>query len=109
MRLAIHIFSFLVFALAVVTAKAVSIPVLAPQKDSIVTTYYDNGNVKEKQRYRKGEKHGKWITYDENGALLKVVKYKRGMFWWEKLYKKGKLSQIRNRKGKVTKMKECGC
>lgn len=78
-------------------------------KDSSVVTYHDNGEVKEKGKYRNGEKHGKWKTYNENGILLKVVKYKKGVFWWEHLYKNGKLSQITDRKGRITKMKDCGC
>lgn len=94
----------------------VTLSALAPAKahaatyaDSTVRTYYQSGQLKEKGQYRNGNKHGRWTTYNENGAIIKVVKYKNGKFWWERLYKNGKLSQITNRKGKVHKMKDCGC
>ncbi len=91
--------------LALAPAKAMAVPT----QDSTVQTYHENGKLKEKGHYRNGQKHGKWTTYDENGAIVKEVKYKRGVFWWERLYKNGKLSQVTDRKGKVHKMKDCGC
>ncbi len=108
MRFAAYILCIALFAFTNNTVKATS-PPPSQTKDSVVITKHDNGKIKEKGSYRNGKKHGKWKTYDENGVLLKVVKYKKGEFWWERLYKKGKLSQITDRKGRITKMKDCGC
>ncbi|KAB2913480.1 MAG: hypothetical protein F9K23_16790 [Bacteroidetes bacterium] len=77
--------------------------------DSAVVTYHENGQVKEKGSYRNGLKHGKWKEYDAEGVILKMTKYKNGEFKWERLYKNGKLSQITDKKGRVHKMKDCGC
>jgi antitoxin component YwqK of YwqJK toxin-antitoxin module len=78
--------------------------------DSTFTTYHENGMVKETGRFRNGEKHGKWREYRDNGIILKETKYKKGVFKWEHLFNdKGRLSQIRDRKGKIHKMNECGC
>jgi antitoxin component YwqK of YwqJK toxin-antitoxin module len=82
----------------------------AGNSDSTVITYHENGMVKEKGTLRKGEKHGKWREYRDNGVILKETKYKMGQFRRERLFnEKGKLSQIRDRKGKIHKMNECGC
>lgn len=108
MRYWVNILASTLFIIIVNSESAYAIP-LTPQKDSTVITYHENGEIKEKGSYKKGKKHGKWATYNANGALIKLVKYKKGVFWWERLYKKGKLSQITDRKGNVTKMKDCGC
>lgn len=108
MRFIAHIFFILLFT---ITAQSLSASTTSgiPQKDSTAITYHENGKIKEKQKFKKGKKHGRWITYDANGAITKIVKYKKGKFWWERLYKKGKLSKITDRKGNITKMKDCGC
>lgn len=77
--------------------------------DSAVVTYHENGQIKEKGSYRNGVKHGKWKEYDAEGVIVKMTKYKNGEFKWERLYKNGKLSQITDKKGRVHKMKDCGC
>ncbi len=108
MRALVYILLFFLFAIASSTVAANTIPA-TPLKDSVVITRHENGKVKQKEKYRNGQKHGKWITYNANGGIIKIVKYKKGLFWWERLYKKGKLSQITTRKGKIVKMKDCGC
>ncbi|HYG16576.1 MAG TPA: hypothetical protein VEC12_12545 [Bacteroidia bacterium] len=77
--------------------------------DSTVIIYHDNGKVKEKGVLKNGLKDGRWREYDTNGDLVKMTRYKNGEFRWERLYKEGKIIQITNRKGKVRKMKNCGC
>lgn len=108
MRKVLHIFLFFILLVSARNLQAAPIGNTIGI-DSVATTYHENGKVKEKRKFKHGKKHGRWITYDENGAITKIVKYKKGKFWWERLYKKGKLSQITDRKGKVTKMKDCGC
>lgn len=77
--------------------------------DSIVIIYHDNGRIKEKGVLKDGRKHGRWKEYDANGELVKMTRYKKGEFRWERLYKEGKIIQVTDRKGKVHKMKNCGC
>lgn len=108
MRALAYILFFFLFAVSNNTTQASTIP-SAQEKDSVVISRHENGKVKEKQKYRHGKKHGRWISYNANGVITKIVKYKKGEFWWERLYKKGKLSKVTNRKGKVVKMKDCGC
>lgn len=40
--------------------------------------YYENGQKAEIGRYKNGEKHGVWKTWDENGKLIAVAKYDEG-------------------------------
>lgn len=95
--------------LFVFLAEGLSASPIQAAKDSAVVTYHENGQVKEKGSYRNGVKHGKWKEYDVEGVILKMTKYKNGEFKWERLYKNGKLSQITDKKGRVHKMKDCGC
>lgn len=40
--------------------------------------YYPNGELKWEGEWRKGKKHGRWVYYDEEGNLIKAIRYKRG-------------------------------
>ncbi|MGB3586989.1 MAG: hypothetical protein WBA23_10635 [Tunicatimonas sp.] len=40
--------------------------------------YYANGKLKWEGEWRRGKKHGTWFYYDEQGDLIKSVRYRRG-------------------------------
>ncbi len=104
-----YIIRTLFLFLFVFLAEGLSASPAQAANDSTVVTYHENGQVKEKGSYLNGVKHGKWKEYDAEGVMLKMTKYKNGKFKWERLYKNGKLSQITDKKGRVHKMKDCGC
>ncbi len=43
-----------------------------------VEFYYRTGDIKIEGKYKNGEKHGKWIYYDQNGEKIAVEKWKKG-------------------------------
>ena len=45
---------------------------------SKVVTYYKNGTLKSEGTKIKKFRHGSWYYYDEEGYLIKMVKYKNG-------------------------------
>ena len=39
------------------------------------TTYYENGQLRERGNYKDGEGEGEWIVYDENGQIADISIY----------------------------------
>gem|GEM_PF-5885751 len=48
--------------------------------------YYEDGRLATVGFYRRGNKHRKWIYYDDQGHLLKKEKYKNGVLIKQKQY-----------------------
>ncbi len=47
-------------------------------KDGPVITYHTNGRVKQKGQYIAGEKDGDWMTFTSKGKLTTIITYKNG-------------------------------
>jgi antitoxin component YwqK of YwqJK toxin-antitoxin module len=52
-----------------------------------VTTFHDNGKVKQEGFYKDGKVHGKWVSYAENGKKISLGEYVNGKktgkwFFW---------------------------
>jgi antitoxin component YwqK of YwqJK toxin-antitoxin module len=58
-------------------------------KLTIVTYYHDNGTIQQTGSFnKKGELHGKWISYDTKGAKTSIANYEHGKkegkwFFWK--------------------------
>lgn len=50
-----------------------------PKADGVVEFFYATGKLKEKGGYLKGERHGVWIRYDENGNKIAEGIYDQGV------------------------------
>lgn len=49
-----------------------------PAANGSCKTYYSSGVLKEKGKFKKGQKHGKFITYYYDGSKKSEVKFKKG-------------------------------
>ena len=67
------------------------------EKHGYWESYYDNGNLSYKGNYVDGIKHGYWEEYRSNGKLSFKGKYVNGKQhgYWEYYYYNGELNQIR--------------
>ncbi len=47
--------------------------------DGMFEQYYPNGNLRVRSFLKKGDKHGRYSEYDENGKITKEERYKNGI------------------------------
>lgn len=72
-------------------------------------SYFSNGDLKLIQTFKKGIRHGIWIVKNEEGRIVLKTKYKKGRRIWQFTYVNNKVVESIDRKGKVKKVKDCGC
>lgn len=48
------------------------------EKSLLISYYYESGQLKNIEQYRKGRKSGEWFYYNELGDLNRIERYKRG-------------------------------
>ena len=68
-----------------------------------------SGYVVEIHNYKDGLKWGSWERYNYNGELIEKNFYKKGERIWTFIYRDEELIKSINKKGKVKKFKGCGC
>lgn len=83
-------------------------PVLSKQRNLIDTIRHEKGHYSI-GHYKNGLQHGKWRRYNQHGHLIEETKYKAGVVVLRLRYVDGHLTEIINRKGKVTRTRNCGC
>lgn len=59
--------------------KAISIDIEGDLLDGMTTWYYENGNVKEEVKYKKGRRKGRYKMYAYNGKLIFKGRYSQGL------------------------------
>lgn len=82
MRTTAFILAFLMSGVAFgQTTAALGEPVVEKINNSNAkaTWYYTNGNIRETGTFLNGEKHGIWISYDENGNKIMEANYNHGV------------------------------
>lgn len=67
------------------------------------------GYVLEIHRYKDGLKSGSWEKYNYNGQLIEKNYYKKGERKWTFFYRDEEIIKSINKKGKVKTFKGCGC
>ena len=70
---------------------------------------YGNGQAKVKGFYKNNQKVKHWRYFDKDGALEQQIIYRQDSVIWIFKYRKGKMIEKTDRKGKVYKKPECGC
>jgi antitoxin component YwqK of YwqJK toxin-antitoxin module len=65
-----------------------------------VKSFYENGNLKYEGYYKRSERDSIWKYYFDNGAVEKVIQYKDGLPYVQKLYRKNGREVISNGNGK---------
>lgn len=88
------------------------LPLTAQQdstQDGKYRVYHHNGKMALDGAYKDTLRHGTWEEFDTDGWLQRKTRYRRGKIIWIKIYREGRLAEVINRKGKVKKMKDCGC
>lgn len=79
------------------------------RKNGIWKEFYEDGKLRSKGKYSEGEKNGSWIYYDAGGKVEKRERYRNKKLKLTLIYKKGKLIEAIDDKGRSTKYPECGC
>lgn len=72
-------------------------------------SYFEDGSLKTIQRYKNGVRHGTWIVKNKEGRIVLKTRYKKGRRLWQFTYVNNKVVESIDRKGRVKKVKDCGC
>jgi antitoxin component YwqK of YwqJK toxin-antitoxin module len=69
--------------------------------NSVLSSYYENGQIEYKIHYKNGNKDGEWISYYENGRIKGKINYKNGKEddgEWVSYYEDGQIKEKRTYK-----------
>lgn len=72
-------------------------------------TFFKNGELQTIQSFKNGQRNGVWIVKNEEGKIVLKTKYKNGKRIYQYTYQNNKIIESIDRKGKVRKVKDCGC
>jgi hypothetical protein len=71
---------------------------------------YENGSIKERGFYLKGQKHKTWYYYNPDGTLDHKEKWRNGALQWQIFYSsKGRVIKTIDKNGVVKTRPACGC